>query len=107
MGSILLRVFLSSWRLLLAMILGLAAFIYTAFKLPGVMNGLNGYARAFVDWIFELGVDDKYTVWLNIVSVDDKLVFMMFVIASRFAIAILWGLLVSYPVELFQRIRSH
>lgn len=47
---------------------GLAAFIYTAFKFPGVMNNLNQYARLFVKQIFDLGVDDKYTVWLNIVS---------------------------------------
>ncbi len=104
---ILRRLFASSSRMLLALILGLIGFILTFVYDPDLLNQMISLARSFVEGMVqkfgEWGLSAKYTVWLNILNVADKLVFMGFVIAARIVMAVFSLAFFTLPYQLIKR----
>ena len=102
MNAILLRVLMSSWRMLVALLLGLTFYGFTVLKYPFVMNKMTSIARNIVERVGEIGLPAEYTVWVNILNVDDKLVFMGFIILARFLVALTWGIFITAPLNMIR-----
>lgn len=80
-GRIFGDVFLASWRMVIALLLGLLLYVYVFVNHDGVYNSIHGACNAVASWFFDL--IGAYAKWKNLLQIGDKLVFMVFIVVGR------------------------
>lgn len=86
------RLLFSSFSFLVTMVVGALAFAFTAIEFPAIMRDLIAYAGTLPAHLSNLGLSDRYMVWLDILLTGDKLVLLGFILATRIVFAIVGGI---------------
>jgi hypothetical protein len=85
------RILFSSFSFIATLIVGAIAFAATAIEFPGIMRELIAAAQLLPAYLSQLGLTDRYMVWIEILLSGDKLVLLGFVLATRIVFAIIGG----------------
>ena len=81
------RLLFSSFTFVATMIVGSIAFAFTAIEFPAIMRDLIAYAQLLPPYLSNLGLSDRYMVWVDILISGDKLVLLGFILATRLIFA--------------------
>jgi hypothetical protein len=82
-----------SFTFVLTLVVGAIAFAATAIEFPGIMRELISVAQLLPAYLSQLGLTDRYMVWIEILLSGDKLVLLGFVLATRILFAIVGGVI--------------
>jgi hypothetical protein len=94
-----LRIFLATTNIFVSMVIGAIAMGVVWYLDPEVMEGLFRSASVVKDWIVNLGIPPKYNNFLMFLIEERQIVFMGFVIATRFVLAVLTAIFVAPFLE--------
>lgn len=94
-----LRVFLSTTNILVSLVIGAIAMGAVWYLDPDVMDSLFRSAGVAKDWIVNLGIPPKYNNFLMFLIEERQIVFMGFVVATRFVLAVLTAIFVAPFLE--------
>ena len=83
------RYYLSLGNVLFSLVLGALALAFCWIYLPEFTLSLFKYASMFREWIFNQGMAAKYEVMLRALIDDRQVVYMGFVLVSRFLVSLL------------------
>jgi uncharacterized protein YjeT (DUF2065 family) len=97
------RLMLASWRMVVALFLGLIGYGIAVIQYPAIMNKMVGAASNVMGWIGNSGIDDRYMVWVNILNMDDKMVFMSFIIIARILWLCVEGIIYHLPAFVYRK----
>ncbi len=85
------RYFLSLGNVFFSLILGALALAVCWYYLPEFTLSLFKYAGSLREWIFNQGMSAKYEIMLRALVDDRQVVYMGFVLFSRFMVSLLLG----------------
>jgi hypothetical protein len=94
-----LRIFLATTNIFVSMVIGAIAMGVVWYLDPEVMEGLFRSASVVKDWIVNLGIPPKYNNFLMFLIEERQIVFMGFVIVTRFVLAVLTAIFVAPFLE--------
>ena len=93
------RVFLSTTNIFVSMVIGALAMGAVWFFYPDLMQTFFQSANGVKSWLVNLGLSSKYNNFLWFLIEERQLVFMGFVIVTRFVLAMLTAIFVSPFLE--------
>jgi hypothetical protein len=85
------RILFTSFSFVLTLIVGSLVFAFTALEFPAIMRDLIAYAQSLPGYLSNLGIGDRYLVWVDILLSGDKLVLLGFILVTRIIFAIVGG----------------
>lgn len=89
------------WRLTIGIILGTILYVYCFLYQETSFTLIHDLTRDFVDWAKAQPLASEYAKWNQILKIDDKLAFALFILFARLA----WTFLESSLVFLFSKAR--
>jgi len=94
-----LRIFLATTNIFVSMVIGAIAMGVVWYLDPEVMEGFFRSASVVKDWIVNLGIPPKYNNFLMFLIEERQIVFMGFVMVTRFVLAVLTAIFVAPFLE--------
>jgi hypothetical protein len=93
----------SSFNFFFTLVIGAVVFAALAIEFPHIMNQLVVAAGHVPEYLSDLGISDRYMVWINILITGDKLVLLGIVLVTRLVLSLIVGAFVSLlglaPIE--------
>lgn len=97
------RYMFSSFSFFFTLVVGALVFAALAIEFPSIMNELIVAAGRVPEYASNLGLSDRYMVWINILITGDKLVLLGIVLVTRLVLSLVIGafvwLLGLAPIE--------
>jgi hypothetical protein len=93
------RVLLSTTNIFVSMVIGALTMGVVWYLYPDVMQAFFQSANGVKAWLVNLGISSQYNNFLWFLIDERQIVFMGFVIATRFVLAILTSIFVSPFIE--------
>jgi hypothetical protein len=90
-----LRVLFATSNILISLVLGALALAYVGINDPQTLSLLLSWARSLKAMIVGLGIAPKYNIWIELLLEERQLLFMLFTIAARIALAIVTSIFLS------------
>jgi hypothetical protein len=90
-----LRVLFATSNILVSLVLGALALAYVGINDPQSLSVMLSWARSIKAIIVGLGIAPKYNVWIELLLEERQLLFMLFTIAARIALAILTSIVLA------------
>ncbi len=100
MAAVLLRIATASWRMLVALLIGLALYVLVFLYEFELFNTLHRSAGQMIE---QASMPADTERWLHLVKITDKLVFMVFILAGRIIWALIEYLFIQLPYYLMSR----
>ena len=96
--SILSQTFAGFWRLMIGIIFGTMLYIYCFLYREDIYTKVHESTRVTVDWLETLPYITDYSKWYELLKIDDKLAFALYVLFARLvwliaekSLAFLWS----------------
>ncbi len=93
------RVLLSTTNMFVSMVVGALAMGGVWYLYPDIMQMLFQSANGLKAWLVNLGISSKYNNLLWFLIDEKQIVFIGFVIATRFVLALLTSIFISPFIE--------
>ena len=88
-----------AWRLTIGIILGTALYIYCFLYREDIFTQVHLYTRQAVDWLETQPYIMDYAKWYELLKIDDKLAFALYVLFAR----LVWMFFESLLTYLFRK----
>ena len=90
-----------AWRLTIGIVLGTALYIYCFLYREDVYTKVHDFTREAVDWLEMQPYIMDYAKWYELLKIDDKLAFALYVLFAR----IVWMFFEAILTFLFNKMR--
>nr|WP_321459125.1 hypothetical protein [uncultured Cohaesibacter sp.] len=87
------------WRLIIGIILGTILYIYCFLYQEQIYTNVHAFSRNAIDWLDHQPYILAYAKWFELLKIDDKLSFALYVLFGRLA----WMLLESIWLFLYRK----
>ena len=91
------RVFLGFWRLLIGLVIGVILYVYTFLYYDGLFTGVHDFTRDVVSWVKVQPSLAEYSKWNEILKIQDKLAFALYVLFGRFLWMVFESIFLTFP----------
>ncbi|WP_119307482.1 hypothetical protein [Cohaesibacter haloalkalitolerans] len=88
------------WRLIIGIIFGTILYIYCFLYQEQIYTGVHAFSRVAIDWIDHQSYVVAYAKWFELLKIDDKLSFALYVLFGRLA----WMLMETIARQTIARI---
>ena len=89
------------WRLAIGIILGTILYIYCFLYRETLYTTVHAYMRDAVDWLETLPYIMDYAKWYELLKIDDKLTFALYVLFAR----VVWMFMEATLTFLYRKMR--
>ena len=88
------------WRLIIGLILGTTLYIYCFLYQEHVYTEVHAFSRSFISWLDHQPHILTYAKWFELLKIDDKLSFALYVLFGRLA----WMLIETIVRQTYARL---
>ena len=89
------------WRLMIGVIIGTALYIYCFLYYETIYTDIHTLTRLTVDWLETKPYIEDYAKWYELLKIDDKLAFALYVLFAR----LVWMFFEAIVTFLFRKVR--